>query len=173
MGDDIEVYGVDEKVYEWSCENHGKHKKEIQTENLDKKIAILHMLRSQRQMEEATSLIHPYLILAAPKETGKTDYIGAFCVTTGIGLDKLCEKFEKDQDDYNSIMASPSPIVWQKHLLNTCTRKYVKSTGVMLPAKSYLTKIWLKRNIEESVQHLDMRPAQIIWKRELSSGYWM
>ena len=105
VGDDIEVYAVDESTFEWSCENHGKHKKEVQAENLDKKLATLHMLRSQRQMEEAASPNPSLSDFIAPKELGVTDYIGAFCVTTGIGLDKLCEKFEKDQDDYNSIMA--------------------------------------------------------------------
>jgi 5-methyltetrahydrofolate--homocysteine methyltransferase len=33
-----------------------------------------------------------------------TDYIGAFALTTGIGIEKWIEKFEKDHDDYSSIM---------------------------------------------------------------------
>ena len=41
----------------------------------------------------------------APKSTGLADYLGAFAVTTGIGIEALCERFEKDHDDYNSIMA--------------------------------------------------------------------
>ena len=41
----------------------------------------------------------------APKETGVADYIGAFVVTAGIGLDELCARFEQDHDDYNSILA--------------------------------------------------------------------
>ena len=41
----------------------------------------------------------------APKGTGAPDYIGAFAVTSGIGLEAICQKFEKDHDDYNSIMA--------------------------------------------------------------------
>ncbi|MFY0484048.1 methionine synthase [Flavobacterium sp. PLA-1-15] len=40
----------------------------------------------------------------APKETGKQDYIGCFCVTTGFGVDEKAAAFEKDLDDYNSIM---------------------------------------------------------------------
>ena len=40
----------------------------------------------------------------APKETGVKDYIGMFAVTAGIGIEKLIEKFEKEHDDYNSIM---------------------------------------------------------------------
>jgi 5-methyltetrahydrofolate--homocysteine methyltransferase len=39
-----------------------------------------------------------------PKETGKTDYIGSFAVSTGFGIEKWVEKFEADHDDYNAIM---------------------------------------------------------------------
>jgi 5-methyltetrahydrofolate--homocysteine methyltransferase len=49
----------------------------------------------------------PYLCLAdfvAPKESGKQDYLGMFAVTAGIGIEPLVEAFEKDHDDYNSIM---------------------------------------------------------------------
>ena len=40
----------------------------------------------------------------APKDNGKMDYMGAFCVTTGFGVDEWAAEFEKDLDDYNSIM---------------------------------------------------------------------
>jgi len=40
----------------------------------------------------------------APKDSGIQDYIGGFCVSTGFGTQKLARQFEKDQDDYNSIM---------------------------------------------------------------------
>ena len=40
----------------------------------------------------------------APKNAGKKDYLGAFAVTTGIGIESIIEKYEKDQDDYNSIL---------------------------------------------------------------------
>ena len=40
----------------------------------------------------------------APKDSGKTDYMGAFCVTTGFGVDEWAAEFERDLDDYNSIM---------------------------------------------------------------------
>ena len=38
----------------------------------------------------------------APK--GKQDYIGAFALTTGIGIDAHVKKFEADHDDYSAIM---------------------------------------------------------------------
>lgn len=41
----------------------------------------------------------------APKNLGKQDYMGAFAVTTGFGVDEKAAEFEKDHDDYNSIMA--------------------------------------------------------------------
>ena len=40
----------------------------------------------------------------APKDSGKQDYIGCFCVTTGFGVDEKAAEFEKQLDDYNSIM---------------------------------------------------------------------
>ena len=40
----------------------------------------------------------------APKESGKQDYMGAFCVSTGFGTQELAQQFEDAHDDYNSIM---------------------------------------------------------------------
>jgi len=82
VGDDIEVYTNDSR-------------KEILT--------VLHMLR--QQVQKTTN--QPYLSLAdfiAPKKSGVNDYFGGFAVTSGIGIEKLIEKFEKEHDDYNSIM---------------------------------------------------------------------
>ncbi|WP_432670478.1 vitamin B12 dependent-methionine synthase activation domain-containing protein [Flavobacterium sp. SM2513] len=40
----------------------------------------------------------------APLDSGKQDYIGCFCVTTGFGVEEKAAEFEKNLDDYNSIM---------------------------------------------------------------------
>ena len=40
----------------------------------------------------------------APKESGKQDYMGCFCVTAGFGTQELAAKYEAEHDDYNSIM---------------------------------------------------------------------
>ncbi|MGZ8186787.1 MAG: vitamin B12 dependent-methionine synthase activation domain-containing protein, partial [Methylobacter sp.] len=40
----------------------------------------------------------------APTDSGKADYIGAFAVTTGIGIEQKLKEFEQDHDDYSSIM---------------------------------------------------------------------
>ena len=73
-------------------------------ENRTEIIATLHHLRQQTEQPFS----RPNLSLGdfiAPKGTSIPDYIGAFAVTTGIGVSELCAAFEQKQDDYNSIMA--------------------------------------------------------------------
>ena len=60
-------------------------------------------LRQQRKMGNNISNLS-LADYVAPKETGKKDYIGAFAVTTGIGIERIIEQYEKDHDDYNSIL---------------------------------------------------------------------
>ncbi len=63
-----------------------------------------HFLRQQANREGS----EPCRSLAdfiAPRETGLADHIGAFAVTSGIGLKELCDKFRAENDDYNAIMA--------------------------------------------------------------------
>lgn len=60
-------------------------------------------LRQQAQRSKGKD----YLALSdfiAPQNSGKTDYVGAFCVTTGFGTDELAQEYEKANDDYNAIM---------------------------------------------------------------------
>jgi len=60
-------------------------------------------LRQQSQKTKGA----PNIALAdfiAPKESGRQDYMGAFCVSTGFGVDEIADKFVKNLDDYNSIM---------------------------------------------------------------------
>ncbi|GAB4257056.1 MAG: methionine synthase [Methylomicrobium sp.] len=40
----------------------------------------------------------------APLDSGKADYLGAFAVTTGIGIEAKLQEFDNDHDDYSSIM---------------------------------------------------------------------
>jgi 5-methyltetrahydrofolate--homocysteine methyltransferase len=40
----------------------------------------------------------------APKDSGFQDYMGCFCVTTGFGVEEKAKAFEKELDDYNSIL---------------------------------------------------------------------
>jgi 5-methyltetrahydrofolate--homocysteine methyltransferase len=70
----------------------------------EKLLERFHFLRQQANREGS----EPCRSLAdfiAPKEAGLSDHIGAFAVTSGIGLKELCDKFRADNDDYNAIMA--------------------------------------------------------------------
>lgn len=63
-------------------------------------------LLTLRQQSQKTAGA-PNIALAdfiAPKDSGKQDYIGCFCVTTGFGVDEKAAEFEKQLDDYNSIL---------------------------------------------------------------------
>ena len=67
------------------------------------KIDDFHFLRNQEEKEEGV----PNLSLSdfiAPKETGLKDYIGAFAVTAGLGIEKHLEAFVAQNDDYSAIM---------------------------------------------------------------------
>ena len=80
--DDIEIYGDD--------------KREVVN-------VTVRTLRQQLKKKDGI----PSIALAdfiAPKESGIEDYIGAFCVSTGFGTAELAAAYEKDHDDYNSIM---------------------------------------------------------------------
>ena len=65
---------------------------------------IFHTLRQQTAKGEGEANL-ALADFVAPKNSGVKDYLGAFAVTAGIGLNQLCAEFEKDHDDYNSIMA--------------------------------------------------------------------
>jgi 5-methyltetrahydrofolate--homocysteine methyltransferase len=83
VGDDVELYA------------DGTHTKVLER---------FHFLRQQANREGS----EPCRSLAdfiAPKETGLSDHIGAFAVTSGIGLKELCDRFRAENDDYNAIMA--------------------------------------------------------------------
>jgi 5-methyltetrahydrofolate--homocysteine methyltransferase len=64
----------------------------------------LYFLRQQanREGSEPCRALSDFI---APKETGLPDTIGAFAVTSGVGLGALVEKFKAQHDDYNAIMA--------------------------------------------------------------------
>ena len=87
VGDDIELYS-DVLLGE-------EQRTEVKT--------VLHHLRQQlaKPSDRPNSCISDFV---APKESGKKDYVGAFAVTTGIGIDEHVKRFEADHDDYNSIL---------------------------------------------------------------------
>lgn len=64
---------------------------------------VLHTIRQEIKKADG----QPNLALAdfiAPLSSGIKDYIGLFAVTTGLGIELLVNKFEKEHDDYNAIM---------------------------------------------------------------------
>ncbi len=64
-----------------------------------------HLLTLRQQSQKTAGA--PNIALAdfiAPKDSGKQDYIGCFCVTTGFGVEEKATEFEKQLDDYNSIL---------------------------------------------------------------------
>ena len=82
VGEDIEIYTTD-----------------------DRSQVSARWLTLRQQLKKRRGI--PNLALAdfvAPKTSGKKDYVGAFCVTTGFGTDEKAQAFEADNDDYSSIM---------------------------------------------------------------------
>jgi 5-methyltetrahydrofolate--homocysteine methyltransferase len=63
-----------------------------------------HFLRQQSN-KEGNEFCRSLADFIGPKETGLRDHIGAFAVTSGIGLKELCESYRAKYDDYNAIMA--------------------------------------------------------------------
>jgi 5-methyltetrahydrofolate--homocysteine methyltransferase len=83
VGDDVELYTCD--------------KRETMLERF-------HFLRQQSN-KEGSEPCRSLADFIAPKETGLPDHIGAFAVTSGIGLKELCDSYRAKHDDYNAIMA--------------------------------------------------------------------
>jgi len=82
IGDDIEIYA---------------------DESREKVITKFHMLRQQTKKPANK----PNLCLAdfiAPKESGTPDYFGGFAVTSGLKIEEKISEFEKNHDEYNSIL---------------------------------------------------------------------
>jgi 5-methyltetrahydrofolate--homocysteine methyltransferase len=63
----------------------------------------LHFLRQQadKPAERPDFCLADFI---APKESGREDWIGAFAVTAGIGIESHLERFQRDHDDYSSIL---------------------------------------------------------------------
>ncbi len=66
--------------------------------------AEVHTLRQQMDKgeNEANLALADFV---APRESGRADYLGAFAITAGLGLDAIVARFEADHDDYRSILA--------------------------------------------------------------------
>jgi 5-methyltetrahydrofolate--homocysteine methyltransferase len=82
VGDDIELYADDSRA---------------------EAIVRIHTLRQQMAKREGRAN-YALADFIAPKETGIGDFVGAFAVTAGIGIDAHVDRFEAAGDDYNAIL---------------------------------------------------------------------
>jgi 5-methyltetrahydrofolate--homocysteine methyltransferase len=64
----------------------------------------VHTLRQQWE-RKGQDVFHALADFVAPVESGRADYLGAFACTTGHGCDELCRRYDREHDDYSSIMA--------------------------------------------------------------------
>ena len=87
VGDDIEVYAVPASP------------KAART----KPIATLHCLRQQvdKPVERPDFCLADFV---APKDSTVPDYVGGFAVTAGLGIEPHLERFQREYDDYSSIL---------------------------------------------------------------------
>lgn len=70
--------------------------------NENKKIQLHHLRQQIKKAEgQANFCLADYI---APKESNKQDYIGAFAVSAGFGVDELVKYYESKHDDYNAIL---------------------------------------------------------------------
>jgi 5-methyltetrahydrofolate--homocysteine methyltransferase len=73
---------------------------ELKTEH---RIEVLHCLRQQADKPDD----RPNLCLAdfiAPRDSGREDWVGAFAVTAGLGIEPHLERFQAEHDDYRAIL---------------------------------------------------------------------
>ena len=64
----------------------------------------VHTLRQQWE-RKGQNVFHALADFVAPRDSGRADYVGAFACTSGHGCDELCSRYDRDHDDYSSIMA--------------------------------------------------------------------
>jgi 5-methyltetrahydrofolate--homocysteine methyltransferase len=89
VGDDVELYADDSRT---------------------KILTTFHFLRQQmdKPADQFNHCLADYIAPKVPQPSTLNsqlpDYLGAFAVTAGFGVEDLCRKFEADHDDYNSIM---------------------------------------------------------------------
>jgi 5-methyltetrahydrofolate--homocysteine methyltransferase len=76
-------------------------------------LTVIHTLRQQIDKEAIpsekdsgeSSVNYALADFIAPVESGLPDFLGAFAVTAGIGLETIVNEYKADNDDYNAIMA--------------------------------------------------------------------
>ena len=91
------VYGF------WPAASDGDDIVLFRDESRRHELARIHTLRQQWQ-RRGQSEFRALADYIAPLESDRSDHLGAFAVTSGIGADELAREFEKDHDEYNAIL---------------------------------------------------------------------
>ncbi len=101
VGDDIEIYEVDER-----SPRKGDAAGDPTASPLPSRSQVAMTWHNLRQQTKKPESIPNYCLadFVAPKDSGVADYLGAFAVTTGLGIDARVAEFEKQNDDYNAIL---------------------------------------------------------------------
>ncbi len=87
----------------WPANADGDDIRLFTGESRSETLAVIHGLRQQLPRRDGK----PNLCISdfvAPKENGLADYIGGFVVTAGVEEGRIAEKFERNNDDYRSIL---------------------------------------------------------------------
>jgi 5-methyltetrahydrofolate--homocysteine methyltransferase len=88
------VYGI------WPANRVGDDIELYRDEQRTEVVTRLHTLRQQQETNTKQNLALADFVAPA----GTPDYVGGFAVTAGLGVDELVARFQRDHDDYNSIM---------------------------------------------------------------------
>jgi 5-methyltetrahydrofolate--homocysteine methyltransferase len=85
----------------WPAASQGDDILVYEDENREKVRTVFNQLRNQQERDDANLCLSDFI---APVNSGLKDYVGAFAVTGGIGLEKLEAHYREQQDDYHVIM---------------------------------------------------------------------
>ena len=86
----------------WPAGSDGDDVHIFENERRKKKKGTFHFLRRQQTLKNQPQFCLSDFI--APHDSGRKDYLGAFAVCAGEGVEELAREFDADDDDYNSIM---------------------------------------------------------------------
>ncbi|MFC2125949.1 methionine synthase [Bacteroidota bacterium] len=146
IGDDLELYQYSDNILGGS---------KINIEDGIDRNKVIHTLHHLRQQSKKADRLPNYCLsdFIAPKETGKGDYIGAFVVSAGFGVEELVRKYDASHDDYNSIMV--------KALADRLTEAFAEKMHAMIRKElwGYASEESLPNQELISEKYTGIRPA--------------
>ncbi len=93
------VFGI------WPANSVGNDIEIYTDESRSEILTTFHFTRQQKEKIGDDENYYSLADFVAPRETGISDYLGGFAVTTGHGVEEFAKKFEKNHNDYDAIMA--------------------------------------------------------------------